>query len=559
MGDSVRRILAGSIGNCIHVIGVRNFLSLAEKAGMQTTFLGGAIPVERFVEAIRRENPDIVGVSYRLAPDVCSRLLAELRDQLRSNGLLEGRTYLFGGTAETGRIARGAGFFAEVFDGTQTQEDVIAFVRNLAGMPLLVRPSSRPSHPGTLVERIAARKPFPLIRHHIGLPSVEETVAAITRIADAEALDVVSIAPDQVAQEALFRPEEQAESGRGAGGVPIRSREDLERIYDATRRGNLPLCRCYSGTQDVLQWAQLLAETIRNAWCAVPLSWYNQMDKRGPRPFSQSVREAMTLMRWHAERGIPVEVNEPHQWSLRRASDGITVATAYLAAYNAKKAGVHHYVSQYMLGTPAGMSLAMDLAKMCAMIDLVESLHDQTFRSYREIRPGLSSFPAEPAEARSQLVLSTVIGMALEPDILHVVAACEGHHTAGADDILESVRMATWAVARCREGLPGGALLADETIRRRREELRAQAQVVLDAIRTLGDGASDPLADPDVLERAVRTGILDAPDLEGSGVAPGSIATAIRDGRCVPIDRETGAELSEAERVRQALAKAGGL
>lgn len=58
----------------------------------------------------------------------------------------------------------------------------------------------------------------------------------------------------------------------------------------------------------------------------------------------------------HGERNIPVEVNDPHHWSLRDAHDAIGVADAYLVAYNAKQMGVKDYVAQYMLNVPALIS-----------------------------------------------------------------------------------------------------------------------------------------------------------------------------------------------------------
>jgi hypothetical protein len=42
-------------------------------------------------------------------------------------------------------------------------------------------------------------------------------------------------------------------------------------------------------------------------------------------------------MRWHAEHGIPVEMNESHHWSLRDSPDSVAVVAAYLAAYNARE------------------------------------------------------------------------------------------------------------------------------------------------------------------------------------------------------------------------------
>ncbi len=64
----MKTVVAGALGECVHVAGVSNFLRLAESAGWRTIFLGPAVPVETFLEAARRENADLVGVSYRLTP-----------------------------------------------------------------------------------------------------------------------------------------------------------------------------------------------------------------------------------------------------------------------------------------------------------------------------------------------------------------------------------------------------------------------------------------------------------------------------------------------------------
>src|SRR5690606_32702759 len=166
------------------------------------------------------------------------------------------------------------------------------------------------------------------------------------KIAESKVLDVISIAPDQNAQEYFFRQEMMDNRLDGAGGVPVRTEEEFARLYEAAQRGNYPLLRCYSGTQDILKFADLLQRTIKNAWCAVHLFWYSELDKRGPRKLKDAITENQQVMKWHGERNIPVEVNDPHHWSLRDAHDAIGVAAAYLAAYNAKKMGVKDYVAQ---------------------------------------------------------------------------------------------------------------------------------------------------------------------------------------------------------------------
>ncbi|UCF09662.1 MAG: methionine synthase [Candidatus Bipolaricaulota bacterium] len=549
-----RDVVVAALEECVHIIGARNFLAQAERFGLRGTCLGPAISVERFVAAVAERDPRIVGVGYRLSADACRTHLAALHAALDDAGLLAGRTFLFGGTAETAEVAREAGWFAASFDGCDDREQVLAVLRELAGKA--ARPEDEEcAREGRLVERVAARGALPLVRHHVGLPTVSETVDAVRELASSGLIDVISIAPDQAAQEAFFAGVGEREAG--AGGVAVRTPSDLERIYDASRRGNYPLCRCYSGTNDVLRWAEMLLETIRNAWCAVPLSWYNTMDRRGPRPLHRSIREAVDVMRWHAARGVPVEVNEPHQWSLRRASDATAVATAYLGALVAKHAGVAHYVSQIMLNTPAGIAPDKDLAKALAMTEIVEGLHDASFTSFRELRPGLLSYPPDPDAARGQLAFSTMCAMHLRPEIFHVVAFTEGTQAAGAEEILASVRLARRVMREVDAGYPSDAALRAPHVTEHKCWLLQEARAILDGVRALGGGEDDALHDPAVVVRAIGCGLLDAPDLVGGEGGRGEATTAIVDGACVSIDPATGGRLPEAERVRRILEAEG--
>src|SRR5512135_3138972 len=92
-----KTVIAGAIGECVHVAGGVNFLRLAEAAGWRTVFLGPAVPLDEFIAAAKREHADLVGVSYRLTPETGERLLAEFAeaaDELRSSG----ERFAFGGT-----------------------------------------------------------------------------------------------------------------------------------------------------------------------------------------------------------------------------------------------------------------------------------------------------------------------------------------------------------------------------------------------------------------------------------------------------------------------------
>ena len=60
-----------------------------------------------------------------------------------------------------------------------------------------------------------------------------------------------------------------------------------------------PLLRTYSGTDDFIRLAEMYVETIHNAWCAIPLFWFNQMDGRGPWDLEGSIREHQQVMAWY--------------------------------------------------------------------------------------------------------------------------------------------------------------------------------------------------------------------------------------------------------------------
>jgi hypothetical protein len=61
-------------------------------------------------------------------------------------------------------------------------------------------------------------------------------------------------------------------------------------------------------------------------------------------------------MAWCGERNILVELNEPHHWGMRDASDVVFVVSAYLSAYNARAFGVRDYIAQMMLNSSTILS-----------------------------------------------------------------------------------------------------------------------------------------------------------------------------------------------------------
>jgi hypothetical protein len=544
----LRKILGASIGSCVHVAGIMNFLNIARSLGFETKFSGQAIDIAGLKVQIEKYDPEIIAVSYRLSPESAAGLFSDLNDFIVK--VFKQKTFILGTTKPVADVLMKTGtirVFDRVFTGGEPADDVENY---LTGKKLQLSGIKIP--PQTLTERISFKKPWPLLRHHFGRPSLEETIKGIKKISKSGLIEIVSIGPDQNAQEFFFKPEKMNRLQDGAGGVPVRSTQDFRKLYAASRCGNYPLMRCYSGTNEVLKFARVLLETINNAWCAVPLCWYNEIDARSERKLEDSIKENQQVMKWHAQRGIPVEVNESHQWSLRYATDAIAVATAYLAAYNAKKMGVKTYVSQYMFNTPPETSFAMDLAKMLAKIELVESLHDDNFYSIRESRTGLFSMPANLNKGKGQLGSSTLLQMQIEPSIVHVVAYCESSYAAKPDDIIQSSEIVLKAIENYLNGCPD--MKADSTVQGRKKVLIDDAMQIIRKIKSIDikNQFEDPLTAPEIIGAAVRTGIMDAPQLAGASGACGKLKTLFINGANMPVD-DCGGVITEEERLSSLL------
>lgn len=538
----MKKILAASIGIDVHIAGILNFLELAKREGYEVVNLGAAVPINKLIESIENEKPDIVAISYRLGADALTKLLDEFFRKVKELDIYKKIDFIFGGTLETGEVARKYGIFKKIFDGSEEEEDVVLFLRGQ------MKYEEKKNYPDNLPERIEFKSPYPLIRHHIGLQTIEETIEEIKKLADSELLDIISLAPDQNCQQYFFEPDKMDPNQDGAGGAPIRSKEDFINLYQASRRGNYPLVRCYSGTTHIVDFSKLLKQTINNAWAAIPIFWYSELDKRSKRTLLAAITENMQGIKWNAENDVPVEVNDSHQWELRYAHDSLAVATAYLSAYIAKKLGVRWYVQQYMMNTPPNLSPKMDIAKAIAKLELVESLQDENFIPYRMVRTGLLSFPADPNSAMGQLVASMFYASYLNPHIIHVVSYCEAMKRATSKEILESVKMVRKANSLASRGLPD--FKSDPEIKSRIDLLKNEAMVIIEKIKEFSIDKEDPLTDPETLYMAVKTGILDAVGLQGNSIAQGKIKVAVINGVYEAVD-DQGNILREKERLRK--------
>ncbi len=525
-----RRVMVGAIGKCVHNLGVENFSDWMQDRGegFYPVKLGPAVPIEEVINKVREARPEIVGVSMRLGDLHVDRLISEFIESASEHGLhpeQSGIRFAFSGLRPAANLVRAMTglpleedrfsrdderhfdlddiraefadrphfqrFFDLVADDYVSMEELEKFA---SGKTTRKNAEAAP-WTDALVERIRhvrERENRPIIRAHIGIAAatIEPTITGIEKLADAGALEIVSLAPDQTSQELLAKfirgEEDPAHYLAGQGGAPIRTVEDLRRLKAATQRGNFPLTRIYTGTDELVELAKLYAEHLNMAFPAVPIFFYNQIDGRGPISIRDSFDEHYATIRWWAAQGKPLEINDPHQWGLRYASDDMQVTDHVLVAVIALKLGIRNYVMQQMFELPPAISALDDLAKMKGAYELIAPLtRKYDFHVIKQTRSGLPSFPPNLNEAKGHLAFGVYTQLYMEPDILHVVTHSEAHHEASADDIIESceiVKQVCWDFAK--GGVPN--IWADPQLAARKLELQRAALYNLLHLAILG-------------------------------------------------------------------------
>jgi uncharacterized protein (TIGR01319 family) len=510
-----KRVLVGSIGDCVHSLGVETFAEWMEdkNIGYIAVKLGPAVPIQDVINKIRESRPAVVGVSSRLGDLHVDKLIREFMDKALEHKIdpqNSGIRYSFGGLRPAANLVRAMtgqplledkfsppedrnydldkvaseyaplkqyhGFFELIVDDYVTMDELERFARALPP-----HETEKYTWSDDLLERIREvreRENRPILRAHIGIAaeSVEPTLEDIEKVCDAQALEIVSLGPDQPSQAHLakfIRGEEDPEKYlKGQGGVPIRTEEDLRRLKEATLRGNYPMIRIYSGTDELLALAKLFEKYFHMPFPAVPIFFYNELDGRGPIAIREGFDEHLEVIRWWAEQSKPVEINDPHQWQLRNCSDDMYALDHVICAVIALKCGVKNYIMQLMFDLPPEISACNDLAKMMAAYELIEPLTRRyDFNIIKETRGGLSSFPPNLDMAKGHLAVTTHWQMYMEPEIIHVVSFPEAHHEAKAADIIESCDIVKQVVKDFYKGEQPD-IMADPKFKRRKEELK---------------------------------------------------------------------------------------
>jgi len=477
-----RRVLNCSINPCVHTLGVEKFAEWMETMGIGylAIKLGPAVSIDELIDKIRESKPEVVSFCYRLGDLHVDEIIVEFVEKVYKFELepaKSGIRYCFGGLRPAANLVRAMTglpvledkfspnkdrhfdlekitedykdnekyqkFFDLIVDDYVTMAELDEFARNRIKIA-----KEKIVWSDDLLERIKQVRELegrPILRAHIGAAAetIKPTIDGVKVISEAGCLEIISLAPDQVTQAFLpkfDRGEEDPKKYRnGEGGAPIRSREDLKALKDATKCGNWPMTRIYSGTDELVEAAKIFEETLHMPFPAVPIFFYNRLDGRGPLSILDGINEHFNTMRWWASIDKPLEINDPHQWQLRRCSDDMYVADHILCAIVALKMGLKNYVMQLMFDLPPEIEPLNDLAKMKAAFEIIEPLTKHfDYNIIKETRGGLSSFPPNLDEAKSHLSLTTYWQMFMEPDIVHVVSYCEAHHDAKPEDIVSS-------------------------------------------------------------------------------------------------------------------------
>jgi hypothetical protein len=567
------------------------------------------------LESVHRSDPEYLGLSYRLSPEVGVREFSRLLQVLAEAGLLRDsltgrpRKVALAGLPETMRAVaeRRRNLPAAVWTMPQ-QDDVLdralrvleffdvpasrrpalledlrqelcpptlpvldELAREVAGTedyrsePPLPIPS--PAARSSYVERIREAGQ-PVLRTHFGIPSpsIRPTVEGIARLAEARAVDEISLGSSDLSQRYFGRPEEFARR-KNDGGVPYQTPADLVELYEATRRGNFPCIKPYAHVVDLVGFVDtcLRAGMLVGAHQAVPLFWFNELDGRGPMTVAESIPEHLAAVRELGRRGIPVEMNDPNQWSSRWAHDAVICADYALITAVMLQGGVRDLVLQLQFNKPRETGDLADLAKMTAGLTLAADLlppGPDRPRIWRETRTGIESFPPDPALAKIQLARSTFLQLIVDPHIIHIVSYCEADHAATAEDAIDSSKLVRRCVRVFRQHEPDLLKYRDDPqVVARREHLLRETRFLLRRIAGLstpGGSTEDAplgslthrLADPQALTAALERGYLAAPGIFHPGYpAARRVATAPRGGFIDCVAPESGAVVGEEARL----------
>lgn len=481
------RILITTLADDPHTQGLFNFTRIAREADFDVLSLPPGATVEDILKNIQKHDPEFIGFSYRLSPEIGLSEMSLIIHRICENNLLirsdgEKRRIAFAGLPATvdrviislsdynitgikqceepldsvGIVLDYLGVYderrekilksaKERFTSMKIQE-LDSLSELVAGDISIEPPLNIPSEEAkkSYTKRIREVWPQrPIIRTHYGEPgeTIAPTVTGIEKIAEAGVVDEISLGSSDLSQRYYNEPDKWA-GKKNDGGVPYRNIQDLILLREAARRGNYPSVKPYAHVTGMESFVDecIKAGMLTGSHQAVPLFWFNKLDGRGHSDVSESIKEHIRTVKKLTAYNIPVEMNDPNHWSSRWASDAIVVADYGLIASVMIACGVSDMVLQMQFNKPKETGDYGDIAKFLAARELVQNLmpSDMAVNIWIEARTGIEHFKPDLNIARKQLARSTILQMLLNPHALHLVSYCEALYAAKPEDIIQS-------------------------------------------------------------------------------------------------------------------------
>ncbi len=482
--------VATTLANDPHTEGLHNAGKIASLGGVQNIILPPSLDYKAFYDAIDKYRPHFIGLSYRQNENVAVEELFKVVNYFATTGLVKETDNVkiqFAGLPKTIQILKDKihelplkVYLCEAspivldritetvdyFEITQNREEIIRSiyeelvpkgteifdqladeaVRNddYKNEPPLNIPS--PKACNDYITRIKESE-MPVLRSHFGIPdkTIIPTVEGIKELAEARVLDEISLGSSDLSQRYFGHPE-MFEILKNDGGVPYKDYSDLVALYQASRYGNFPGVKPYCHVTDLVNFVDqcLSAGMLKGVHQAVPLYWFNELDGRGPAAVRESVKEHFAAVRKLASCGIPVEMNDPNQWSSRLAHDTVIVTSYALISAVMTMCGVDNMVLQMQFNKPKETGDYADLAKMSAGLEMARKIslgRKNPASIFRETRTGIESLSADMNLAKWQLARSTFLQMCMNPHIIHIVSYCEANYAARPADIIDSSKL----------------------------------------------------------------------------------------------------------------------
>ena len=495
-----RFFVATSLAQDPHTEGMHNASKIAALDGIGSFILPPSLDYQAFYDAIDKYIPRYIGLSYRQNEDVAVHELFKVINFFSETGLVkkdDDVKIIFAGLPKTIQVLEGkvnelplpvylckaspiilerVTETVDFFEITHNREKIIAQVHEELeprGIDIInqladeaIRGDDYKNEPPLEVPSIAAmndyivrikESQFPVLRSHFGIPdkTILPTVEGIKELANARVLDELSLGSSDLSQRYFGHPE-MFDRMKNDGGVPYKTYQDLVTLFQASRRGNYPGVKPYCHVTDLVNFVHqsLDAGMLRGVHQAVPLYWFNELDGRGPAEIRPNIREHFAAVRELAKEGIPVEMNDPNQWSSRWAHDTIIVTSYALISAVMTMCGVQNMVLQMQFNKPKETGDYADLAKMQAGLEMARTIsmgRKNPAPIWRETRTGIESLSADMTRAKWQLARSTFLQMCFDPHIIHIVSYCEANYAARPADIIDSSKLIRRAVRIFRE------------------------------------------------------------------------------------------------------------